>query len=195
MTGDHMPEATPLTGEIIGENTIGKNAIGDSPIDMSKIDIVPLQPREGEISHEMAYQLMERARQVKSPLDPDGNAMFRTLAKMKKPPLPPVVRNWEQLSQIAYFEMRAAHKRGENPMTMRLPVRADSSMFTLKNRLHLVPGDRSSPIGPILKDHWILNAANKPYATIAVRAHELFKYAVNQLGDRPSWLPEDAKFE
>ena len=61
--------------------------------------------------------------------------------------------------------MRGAHKKGEDPLALRLPVRANESMFTLKNRLRMVPGDMSSPIGPVVKGNWMLNTANRPYAT------------------------------
>jgi hypothetical protein len=150
-------------------------------------------PAPARLDHAMAFEMFRRAVENKSSLDPGGRVLFRTLAETDLGPLEPFPLNWEKLAQLAYQECRVASKEGKRADKVTVGVRVMEPLFTKKNRTNLIAGDRKSPMGTIIKFHMHVHELHKPWSVAEFNAFEVFRFAVDRLPERPSWLPPESE--
>jgi hypothetical protein len=198
-TIDEQPETMTMAEQIMAEDREILSALAqattsvETVLDGKTLDgPATAVPGPVLLPHHLAFSLYDSARTTKSPLDPLGRNMYKTMTDTKKPPLDPVFLNWERVSQMAYLEVQKAVTDGRPMSTATVGVRVSESMFTKKNKFRLVADDPKSPLGTILKFNYEIDMLHKPYAFAEFNAYDVFRYAVHKLPDRPSWLPASA---
>lgn len=138
---------------------------------------------------ELTPEVAEKIEEITDKDEANSKVMFKSLNDLRKNGRKPeqVVYHWDKLRKAAQTEIEFGMRYlGKSFGQIEMPVRVSDWSFTKKNKIRLIPHDRKSPMGIIIKDDLDLDRAHSPYACARFLAIEILMYASTRLPEMVS---------